>query len=192
MPKIRTRCLAWLLLLLAVLGALAGSGWLAYRYKYPYGWSHSCDSQLMFALHYYAEQHGGAFPSGEATPEASLSLLHPIYANEWVLQGKTVPLETVKATLERGERLGPDTCGWHYVEGLTLRDDSRLALFWDKVGLGHNGERFSDGGRTVWFVRFHSEYIPGAEWEAFLEEQEVLLAARNQGKAGKLDGEKRR
>src|SRR5690348_2983687 len=99
------------LVILAVLTGVVGSGWLYYRWIYPYGWSHSCDKQLMIALHRYAEDHGGAYPAGEATPEASLSLLYPAYANEYVLQGKTVPLKAVKAVLERGERLGPDTCG---------------------------------------------------------------------------------
>src|SRR5216683_3016496 len=107
------------LLIFAVLAVLiASAGWWWHHWTYPYGWSHSCDKQLMFALQQYAEEHGGSFPAGEATPEASLSLLYPTYANEWVLQGKTVPLEVVKAVLERGDRLGPDTCGWHYVEGL--------------------------------------------------------------------------
>ena len=184
MPKITKRWRPWLLLL-GVLGALAGSGWGYYRWHYPYGRSHSCDKQLMLALHQYAEFFGGAYPSGEATPEASLSLLYPALADEYVLQGKTVPIERVKASLEQGERLGPDTCGWHYVEGLTLRDDHRLALFWDKVGLGHNGERNPDGGRMVYFVGGNHEYIPGAKWEAFLEEQKALLEARNQQRAGK-------
>src|SRR5262245_19376168 len=117
------------------------------RYRYPYGWSHCCDKQLMFALHWYAEHHGGAYPAGEATPEASLSLLYPEYANAELLRGKTVPVEEVKDRLERGERLTPETCGWHYVEGLTLNDNRRIAILWDKAGLGHNGERNSDGGR---------------------------------------------
>jgi hypothetical protein len=172
----------WLWLLLAVPAVLAGSGWAYYRWHYPYGWSHSCDKCLMFALHQYAESHGGAYPSGEATPEASLSLLYPEYANEAVLQGKTVPLDLVKVILERGEKLGPDTCGWHYVEGLTLSDDHRLALCWDKVGLGHNGER-TGGGRMVLFVGCGYEYVPGAKWEAFLEEQKNLLEERNQARA---------
>ena len=34
---------------------------------------------------------------------------------------------------------------------LWLDDDRRLALCWDKVGLGHNGERLPDGGHTVLF-----------------------------------------
>jgi hypothetical protein len=170
------------LLILAALAGVVGSGLLYYRWRYPYGVSHSCDIQLMFALHQYAEEHGGAFPSGEATPEASLSLLYPNYANEYVLQGKTVPLKMVKAILESGDRLSPDTCGWHYVEGLRLDDDRRLAICWDKVGLGHNGERLLDGGRTVLFVNLRHEYIVGAKWQEFLEEQEKLLADRNRRK----------
>jgi len=172
------------LFLLAGLALAVGGAKLWYMWKFPYGWSHSCDKQLAFALHQYAEAHGGRYPAGEKTPEASLSLLYPDYANEYVLQGKTVPLEIVKSTLERGDRLGPETCGWHYVEGLRLTDDRRLALFWDKVGLGHNGERLSDGGRMVHFLGLGSEYIPGSKWQQFLEEQEKLLAERAKQKHG--------
>jgi len=167
-----------LLFILTVLVAFGGGGWLYYRWTFPYGWSHSCDKILMFALHQYAEEHGGNYPAGKATPEASLSLLYPSYANANVLQGKTVPLDLVKNTLERGDRLSPDTCGWHYVEGLTLGDDRRLALCWDKVGLGHNGQRNSDGGHTVLFVNMGYEYIEGSKWQEFLEEQERLLTDR--------------
>ncbi len=168
----------WFVAVLVLVVGAVGGGWLWYRWKYPFGWSHSCDKQLMFALDAYAGDHGGVYPAGEETPEASLSLLYPKYANGYVLQGKTVPLEVVRATLERGERLGPDTCGWHYVEGLRRGDDPRLALFWDKAGLGHNGERLPDGGHTVFFVRLHSEYIPGAAWEGCLLEQWRLQKQR--------------
>ncbi len=92
-----------------------------------------------------------------------------------VPRGKTVPIEVVRTILERGGRLGPDTRGWHYVEGLRLDDDRRLALCWDKVGLGHNGQRLSGGGHTVLFVNFVPEYIPGSKWNAFLDEQKALL-----------------
>lgn len=177
--SIRRAAAALALLLLAA----AGGGWLWYERTFPYGRSHSCDKQLMFALDAYAEDHGGAYPAGEATPEASLSLLHPRYADEYVLQGKTVPLAAVRAALARGERLGPDTCGWHYVEGLRRGDDRRLALFWDKVGLGHHGERLPDGGRTVFFVGGRSEYVEGARWEEFLREQQALLKDRPTGKS---------
>jgi hypothetical protein len=153
-----------------------------YRYRYPYGWSHCCDKCLMLALHQYAEDHGGAYPAGGATPEASLSLLYPTYADAELLRGKTVPVELVKERLQRGERLTPESCGWLYVEGLTLKDDRRIALLWDKAGLGHFGERDSDGGRTVLLVNLGYEYIAGAEWTKFLAEQESLLAERERNK----------
>jgi hypothetical protein len=136
----------------------------------------------MFALHDYAENHNGAYPAGEATPEASLSLLYPAVDAE-TLRGKTVPREVVQAILDRGERLGPETCGWHYVEGLRLDDDRRLALCWDKVGLGHNGQRLSHGGHAVLFVNLGNEYIEADKWESFLQDQDRLLKARKARRA---------
>ena len=71
--------------------------------------------------------------------------------------------------------MSPDTCGWHYVEGLRKDDDPRLALFWDKVGLGHNGERLNGGGHIVTFVDGFPKHIPESEWTGFLDEQESCL-----------------
>ncbi|HBO44202.1 MAG TPA: hypothetical protein DD670_09770 [Planctomycetaceae bacterium] len=172
---------------LIILGVLAagvfGGGILYFRWKFPYGPSHCCDKCLMFALDQYAEDHGGNYPAGEASPEASLSLLYPRYEPTGeILRGKTVPLEVVQPILERGGRLGPDTCGWHYVEGLRLDDDPRLALCWDKARLGHNGQRTADGGTAVLFVKLGYEYIPGSKWNEFLAEQEKLLAEHNEKK----------
>lgn len=162
---------------LTVVAFLAASGVVYYHYNYPYGWSHCCDKCLALDLLNYAEKHGGWFPRGEATPEASLSLLARDEEGMWaILRGKTVPESVVKERLEAGLLLTPETCGWHYVEGLRKDDDHRLALFWDKVGLGHNGERLSGGGHMVCFVDCHVEYIPGRQWQAFLAEQERLRA----------------
>lgn len=152
-----------------------------YWHRYPYGWSHCCDAALEMALDRYAEEHGGAYPAGEETPEASLSLLFPTYANENMLRGKTVPEAAVRRSLEKGGRLGRDTCGWHYVEGLKSTDHG-LALFWDKVGLNHNGERLEKGGHIVSFVRRGSKYIPAEKWVAFREEQARLRAALGPGR----------
>jgi hypothetical protein len=147
-------------------------------WQYPYGGSHCCDTLLLLELSNYARDHAGRYPRGEATPEASLSLLYPKYSDANILRGKTVPLGVVAAILERGERLGPETCGWHYVEGLTVKDDRRIAIFWDKIGLGHNGQRLSQGGHFVAFLSGSIECIPGAEWDKFIEEQKRLLLQR--------------
>jgi hypothetical protein len=148
--------------------------------RYPYGWSHCCSKGLNMALLNYADRHAGRLPTGEQTPEASLSLLYREgLADANLLRGKTMPLETVQAILERGELLGPDSTGWHYVEGLTMRDDHRIAVVWDKVGLGHNGQELKGGGHTVLFVGGDERFVPMEEWPAFLEEQQKLLAARS-------------
>lgn len=132
----------------------------------------------MMALRQYAEEHGSRLPAGEETPEASLSLLYPKYADANLLRGKTVPLEKVEQTLAGDGKLGPDTCGWHYVEGLTLEDDGRIAVFWDKAGLGHNGQRH-DGTRTVYFLSMSRDLVADDDWKKFLKEQKELLNARN-------------
>ena len=162
-----------------LIGLLFAGGGLYRLWLYPYGWSHCCDVGLVMGLERYALEHDGHFPSGEATPEASLSLLYPKWAGADLLRGKTVPKAVVAAILERGERLGPESCGWHYVEGLTTNDDHRIAIFWDKVGLGHNGQRLPQGGHYVTYLNGTSAYIPAAEWSSFIEEQETLLRKRN-------------
>lgn len=151
-----------------------------YRRTFPYGSSHCCDLILLQALEEYAGNHNGAFPTGGPTPEASLSLL---YSNvDWVtpdlLRGKSVPEVVVKEALKRDGRLGPDSCGWNYVEGLRVDDDPGLGIFWDKIGLGHNGQRLSHPGHTVLFVDGNRRFIPESGWQAFLSEQTRLLEQR--------------
>jgi hypothetical protein len=142
---------------------------------YPYGWSHCCDKALMIALVQYAEANNGEYPAGESCSEASLSLLYPKYLDANTLRGKIVPMEIVEKQLQQDKKLGPDSCGWHYVEGLTRKDDPRLALVWDKVGLGHNGEILSGGGHYVIFVDTQMRYIDGNHWNDFEDLQERLL-----------------
>jgi hypothetical protein len=169
-----------LAIVLVVLGILGAALCARYRNNYPLGSEHRCDSMLWFALFEYAEKHGGAFPSGEATPEASISLVHSLdpsgqeYA--YLLHRRDVSTDVVRQLLQRGQLLDANTCGWNYVEGLRKDSNGKLALFWDKEGLGHNGERLSGGGHIVTFVYGNREHIPAAEWDAFLEEQQKLLA----------------
>ena len=84
--------------------------------------------------------------------------------------------------LEGGGRLGLETCRWHYVEGLRKTDDGRLALCWDKAGLGHNGERLPDGGHYVIRVGMSIDSIPGGQWAEFRWEQQELRAGLGPGR----------
>ena len=164
-------------ILVIVAGFLTGVGFAYRQYRYPYGWSHCCDTGMGNVLRQYADSHGGWFPRGESTPEASLSLLYREDPNLWYwLRGKTIPESVVKERLESGKLLSAETCGWHYVVGLRNDDNPRLALLWDKAGLGHNGERCDDGGYTVVFVSGDRERISGKEWDNFSAEQVQLRA----------------
>lgn len=127
---IRGHMRRWLLrgaiaLLVVVLGLYA-----YYRHTFPYGASHCCDLLLAQALRDYAANHNGAFPSGGETPEASLSLLcsNADWVTPYLLRGRTVSEAVVREALKRDGRLGPDSCGWHYVEGLRVDDDPGLAI----------------------------------------------------------------
>lgn len=150
------------------------AGWLA---RYPYGPSHCCDKILVFALSAYADTNGGWFPRGEATPEASLSLLLDIKAASLeTLAGKRIELEAAERQIAATGRLSPETCDWHYVEGLRSDDDPTLALFFDKGGLGHNGEYRSEGGYRVGRIAGHVESITADQWPEFVRQQRAMHA----------------
>lgn len=182
----KSRRLGVFAVILGVCGVLVGIGVIKHKMKYPYGWSHCCIGLLTKALWMYADDHGGRYPSGEKTAEASLSLLYKEklsdgspYATPDLLRGMTVPEQTTKQILEGGGLLGPESCGWHYVPGLTANDDSSIAIVWCKAPLHHNGDYQKDGGRQVGYVGGNVEYIPGNKWAAFLSEQEQLLVKRS-------------
>jgi hypothetical protein len=175
---------------LSLSAALLTLAYAGYRYTYLYGMDHCCDLGLYNELARYAADHDGWFPRGEATPEASLSLLYrQDPANAYNLRGKSVPESVVLQRLARGDLLTPETCGWHYVEGLRVDDDPRLALFWDKAGLDHFSARLSNGGH--WLIKVDGDiaYIPESDWTAFLQEQEHLLKERADGTEPRADAQ---
>ena len=172
----------WKLLagLMVVLAAMRISLFAHKKWKYPYGWSHCCIKGMGSSLRCYAMDHEGRFPAGGDTPEASLSLLYSNYIDAYTLRGKTVPLEVTQAALTKNGKLGPDSCGWHYVEGLTEADDPEIVILWDKIGLDHNGGRRKGGGHEVAFVDGSCQFVTGRKWSEFLEKQRQLFAKRDE------------
>jgi hypothetical protein len=166
----------------AVLLAWIGLGMRAknYYHENPYGWDHCCIKQVNLALRLYAEEHNGQYPSGGATPEASLCLLTNYSCDVALLKGKAVPLAKAEAEFRRTGVLGPDSCGWHYVEGLNTNDDLSLAILWDKTpGFDHNSRRTGRGGREVAFLDGHSEWLSDETFSNLMARQAELLAQRN-------------
>jgi len=170
---------------LAVAVALVCVGLFLFRRHYPYGVDHCCDKLVGQALVSYAAAHDGRFPTGGETPEASLSLLYPEYIDAGTLRGKTYPEGPARELLESGRPLTPETCGWHYVDGLTMQKglSGRIAIVWDKIGLGHNSERLPEGGHSVVFMDAHGQVVREKDWPRFLAEQEKAWdAIRGGGK----------
>ena len=164
-------------LALIVFFALGWYGW--HRDKYPYGRTHCCTIALGFDLREYALAHEGKFPCGEATPEASLSLLYRSgHMPAECLAGRAKSAATAKSILESGRLLGPDSCDWHYVEGLTWDDDDDIAILWDKSSLGHQGQRLH-GGHEVLLLSGVPRTIRAKEWDEFLADQAQRLARRS-------------
>ncbi len=156
--------------------ALAAWGW--WRYTFPYGYSHSCSKALGMSLRIYADERSGWLPHGLATPEASLSLLvtnDPTI--QQLLRGKNVPQKVVDETLARDRFLGPESCGWHYVEGLRESDDPEIAVLWDKVtGLWHNGNRKGWVMHEVVLLDGSMQFVSREKWPDFVQRQRQLLA----------------
>jgi hypothetical protein len=164
----------------ALLGALAAGlvfALVGARYARPRA---EAARAIQVALLAYADRHGGWFPKEQASPEASLSLLHredPGLVTAAVLRGRTAPEAAVRARLEAGELLTPETCGWYYAEGLRRFDNPWLALFWDKTGPGLTDALLFGGGHLVYFIGGSVEYVPADRWEEFLAGQERRRAA---------------
>src|SRR5690242_15980777 len=171
-PKRRLKFLKVLLVLVAcfIIVRIGYRAW--YRHEYPYGSSHACSKGLGLALRFYAGDHEDWLPHGEAAPETSLSLL---YQNDesatWFLGGKNIPTKVVEAELIRDGLLKPESCGWHYIEGLKESDDPQVVVAWDKTrGLDHNGKRRSGLEHEVVLLDGSTQYIPTAKWSQFLTE----------------------
>ena len=77
MPRITRKAILIPLLCVIGIGAIGIAGYWGYwKYQYPYGQTHRCTRAMWFTLNEYAYAHEGKYPMGEATPEASLSLLY--------------------------------------------------------------------------------------------------------------------
>jgi hypothetical protein len=63
---------------------------------------------------------------------------------------------------------------------MTKGDDGKIAIFWDKIGLGHNGQRLARGGHSVYFLNGQHDVVTEEEWPQFLEEQAKLIASRDE------------
>ncbi len=94
-----------------------------------------------------------------------------------LLRGKHLSQKIVDETLAKVGILGPDSCGWHYVEGLHENDDGNIAVAWDKVtGLDHHGQKKTGFMHEVLMLDGSNQFIRTEKWKEFIKTQKELLA----------------
>ncbi len=169
------RKLKWAVIIVA---SIVCSTWVWLRLTYPYGPSHCCSDVLSTSLGSHATNHGGWFPHGGKTPEASLAILCAADTNLLdVVRGKNIPLKLACKNWSADGSLGPESCGWNYVEGLRADDVPGIAMAWDKIfGLGHNGQRIRGLAHEVIMIDGSKKGIALKEWPKFAMEQREKLA----------------
>lgn len=136
--------------------------------------------QLWFALNYYAQIHDGHYPTGGGGPEASLHLLYRDGLADPEMLASGIDPKLVREHLENGLVLDSKTCGWHYVEGLTLRDDERIAILWDNDSNDRSVGDTRDAHLVVYLQDPSVQVVAARDWQRFLEEQQALLKNRTQ------------
>jgi len=175
----KSRLKGFLLGTLAVLAFLVSYTLVWSHLNFPYGATHACSKVVSADLQIFAEENGHWYPHGESTPEASLGLLYTndIQGSSYMLAGKTLSKKVVQAKLKQYGKISPETCDWHYVEGLRDDDDPQIILVWDKaVGLSHNGQREDGLMHEVIYVGGFSSFINKEHWPLLMAEEKKKLA----------------
>src|SRR5438874_1698265 len=173
----RRRWARWLLIL-ALLATLAT----VYVRTHPLVFMEShahCIKCAGLGLLAYADGHGGRFPYHPKGYGNALLLLDEDSFSTLTGPGhEATPLREAKAT---GRDLPDEECGRVYVQGLTEKSNSEIALLFDKLptpGGDHchlPARLWAPLGREVWFVGGHMGFVRESDWPEFTGKQVELL-----------------
>ncbi len=132
------------------------------------------------ALVTYAHDHNGWFPSNTNGYGDALLMLTPDLAAPYCLTGPGYSTAAYDQALASGGHLDERRCGRVYVQGLSLTNDPRIAILFDKVAAPpdhcHFPRRLWHGfSRDVAFVDGDWRSVPVEKWPKFVREQVELL-----------------
>lgn len=158
------------------------SGWTLYYAKYPYGRTHRCSKMLALLIIDYAKENGGIFPVSNQPGAMGLAPFLKQYPEAFeLIVGKAGDLSQAKQFYLKHGYLKPEHSSWHYTPGLTIADSKR-AILWDRIPLGHNGERTESKSREVIMMDGSVKTIPATEWQEFLQKQNLLKEQNDKAK----------
>jgi len=148
-----------------------------------------CIKAAIFILHGYAAEHGGAYPKNDrGWGDAMLSFAPSPDNTDWVKYFVGVDddgAHLIRA-LKSGEDVIEDRCTRIYVEGLTEKSDSGIAILFDRNSV-KGGDHFRGFPgqkplREVITVCGQHLMVKDPEWPSFVAKQRELL--KNEGFAG--------
>jgi hypothetical protein len=143
-------------------------------------WGHAhCIKIAGFGLLNFAAEHGGKYPfNPKGYGNALLQVNEDSY---FALTGPGFDAAAFhKAKRTHGD-LREEDCGRVYVQGLSEKSDSRIALLFDKLATPGGDHcpfpirMWAPLGREVWFVGCYSSFIREDSWPEFAQEQIELL-----------------
>ena len=144
-------------------------------------WQHAhCMPQLATSFRIYAQDHGGVFPVYTNGYGDALLMMTPERAWFYYLTGPGYDISAFEKALDSGGDVDERRCGRVYVQGLSVTNDSRVGILFDKVAAPpdhcHFPQRLWRGfGREVCFVDGTWHFVPLEGWSAFALEQVALL-----------------
>lgn len=144
-------------------------------------WEHAhCMPQAAGALMTYAHDHEGRFPYHTNGWGSALMMLTPERSWFYFINGPGYDNSAFEETFASGGRVNEKRCGRVYVQGLSVTNDLKIAILFDKVAAPPDHCHFPHRlwarfVREVCFVDGDWREIPIAGWPQFARQQIDLL-----------------
>ncbi len=144
-------------------------------------WEHAhCMPQAASALLNYADDNGGRFPFHTNGYGDALMMIAREPALFYYISGPGYDTSVFREALASGRDVDESRCGRVFVQGLTVTNDPRIAILFDKVAAPpdhcHFPRRLWAGYvREVCFIDGTWRTVPVREWANFAHQQVELL-----------------
>jgi hypothetical protein len=146
-------------------------------------WEHAhCMPQAAGAILQYAHEHDGQFPYSTNGWGNALMMLTPERSWFYIINGPGYDNSAFEEAFASGGKVDEKRCGRVYVQGLSVTNDAKIAVLFDKIAAPPDHCQFprrlwAGFVREVCFVDGDWRMVPVAEWPEFARQQVDLLVA---------------
>ena len=148
----------------------------AQLWLYPFG-NRRCALMCMYSpLSTFAYDHGGRFPCSKNGAFDALSQLYPEYTPcPEVLAGISGNRKALAECIKLGKAFSEIECGWVYFQGMSVTDNPKIAILWDRIGgVSGDGRRDLKGRHPVLFIDGDIQLVKKEQWDLFVKQQQEL------------------